>query len=188
MTYSKSSKRDDVLKIQQEREREREGEREREEGEASCACVEMANDGVEELRLDDEADIAGERNRESALRMSRMLAEYYGTPAVKPSDDEDSDEGAEDGHARGDGGGSSGSGSGKAYEANVVNNIDSPRFFSAQTHLEQLVRQQGYKALVSEQESLQRERRRLDDGMKTLVSSNYTKVRDGTYGALSSSF
>lgn len=38
----------------------------------------MADEYIEELAFDDEADIALERNSENARRMSNLLAAYYG--------------------------------------------------------------------------------------------------------------
>ena len=120
----------------------------------------QASAGMEELKLNEEADVAGERGRENARRMSRMLADFYGTPG------EPSEEGATTQRVR--------TGGREALEEE--NDIDSPRKFSADKHVKSMVRSMSLVRLVQEQESLRNECKKLDGEMKSLVSSNYTKV------------
>lgn len=114
------------------------------------------------MNLNEEADVAGERGRENARRMSRMLADYYGTPGVGAAEE------GEGTPPRVRPGG---------IQEEEQNDIDSPRKFSAEKHVRSMVEGMGYTALVQEHESLRDECRKLDGDMKTLVSSNYTKVR-----------
>ena len=91
-----------------------------------------------------------------------MLADYYGTPGVGPAEE------GEGTPPRVRPGG---------IQEEEQNDIDSPRKFSAEKHVRSMVEGMGYTALVQEHESLRDECRKLDGDMKTLVSSNYTKVR-----------